>query len=176
MENIIRIEIAGKTLIGSLYWSGISVVPVILLAYLFNGLYVVFTAGIYIKEKSIYVPLITGAGAIVNILFNFLLIPSIGMMGAAIALLASYIVMALGLYFVTQKFYKIFYERKKIVFIFSSLLIFGAVYYFLYFNNELILIYKFLILILFLVSVSFFVLDKKEIHFIKNKFLRRKPG
>jgi O-antigen/teichoic acid export membrane protein len=174
MDNIIRLEIFGKHLIGPLYWSGVIVVPVILFAYLFNGLYVVFTAGIYIKEKSIYVPLVTGAGAVINIISNIILIPVIGMMGAAVSVLASYIVMSAGLYFVTQKFYNISYEKKKIVLIFFFILLFGSVYYYLYFNNELILIYKLLLLILFLLSVTIFVVDKKEIHFLKNKFLNRK--
>jgi len=172
IDNIIRFEIFGKTIIGPDYWSGVTVVPVILFAYMFNGLYVVFTAGIYIKEKSIYVPLITGAGAVVNIISNFILIPVLGMMGAALSVLASYIVMAAGLYFVTQKFYKINYEKKKIAIIFLLILLFGAIYYFLYYNIEIILIYKFLLLILFLASISFFVIDKKEIEFIKNKFSR----
>ena len=172
IDDIVKLEIFGRTIIGPLYWSGVDIVPVILFAYLFNGLYVVFTAGVYIKEKSIYVPLITGLGAIINIIVNFLLIPLMGMMGAAFATLASYFVMASGLYFVTQKFYKIRYEQKKIVLIFSFILLFGSIYYFLYYNNELILIYKFLILILFLISISFFVLDKKEIEFIRNKFSR----
>lgn len=172
IENIIRIEIFGKTLIGSLYWSGIDIVPVILFAYMFNGIYVVFTAGIYIKEKSIYVPLITLAAAAVNIISNFVLIPVTGMMGAAVSLLVSYIVMSAGLYFVTQKFYNINYERKKIALIFLFILLFGSVYYFLYYNDELILIYKFLLLILFLVSISFFVIEKKEIQFLKDKFSR----
>jgi O-antigen/teichoic acid export membrane protein len=172
IDNIIRFEIFGKTIIGQDYWSGVTVVPVILFAYMFNGLYVVFTAGIYIKEKSIYVPLITGAGAVVNIISNFILIPVLGMMGAALSVLASYIVMAAGLYFVTQKFYKINYEKKKIAIIFLLILLFGAIYYFLYYNIEIILIYKFLMLILFLASILFFVIDKKEIEFIKNKFSR----
>ena len=172
IDNIIRFEIFGKTIIGPDYWSGVTVVPVILFAYMFNGLYVVFTAGIYIKEKSIYVPLITGAGAVVNIISNFILIPVLGMMGAALSVLASYIVMAAGLYFVTQKFYKINYEKKKIAIIFLLILLFGAIYYFLYYNIEIILIYKFLLLILFLASILFFVIDKKEIEFIKNKFSR----
>jgi O-antigen/teichoic acid export membrane protein len=172
IDNIIRFEIFGKTIIGPDYWSGVTVVPVILFAYMFNGLYVVFTAGIYIKEKSIYVPLITGAGAVVNIISNFILIPVLGMMGAALSVLASYIVMAAGLYFVTQKFYKINYEKKKIAIIFLLILLFGAIYYFLYYNIEIILIYKFLMLILFLASILFFVIDKKEIEFIKNKFSR----
>jgi len=174
IDNIIRLQIFGKTLIGPLYWSGIDIVPVILFAYLFNGLYVVFTAGIYIKEKSIYVPLITGIGAAVNIVSNFILIPIMGMMGAAISVLASYFVMSSGLYIVTQKFYKISYEKKKIALIFFFIILTGTIYYLLLYNNQLFLIYKFLLLILFLASVSFFIIDKEEIKFLINKIKSRK--
>ena len=173
IDNIIRFEIFGRTIIGSLYWSGVDIVPVILFAYMFNGLYVVFTAGVYIREKSIYVPIITGAGAVVNIVSNFILIPLIGMMGAALSVLASYIVMAAGLYIVTQKFYKIEYEKKKIELIFLLILIFGCVYYFLYYNEQLFLIYKFFLLILFLVSILFFVFGEEERKFLINKFVRK---
>src|SRR5690606_36017293 len=174
IEDIIKLEIFGRTIIGPDYWSGVIVVPVILFAYIFNGIYVVFTAGIYIKEKSIYVPLITGAGAAVNIISNFILIPVAGMMGAAISVVLSYIVMAGGLYFVTQKFYYIEYELKKIALIFFLIFLFGFVYYYLYFNNQLVLIYKFMLLIFFMISLYLFVISKDEITFVKNKFLKNK--
>ncbi len=173
IDNFVKLEIFGRTIIGSAYWSGLNIVPVILLAYLFNGLYVVFTAGIYIKEKSIYVPLITGIAAVVNIVINFILIPVMGIMGAALATLASYFVMSIGLYLVTQKFYKIEYEKKKISLIFSILTITGIIYYILYNSNQLFLVYKFLILILFLASILFFVLGKEERNFLTNKFVKR---
>lgn len=173
ISDIVKVEIFGKTLIGSLYWDGLNIIPVVLLAYLFYGMYVVFTAGIYIKEKSIYVPVITGIAAAVNITANILLIPLLGIMGGAVSHLISYIIMAAGLYLVTQKFYRIEYERKKIAMVFLLIILFGAVYYFLLSINELILIYKFLLVILFLVSVLFFTTDKKEIQFLKNKFTRK---
>lgn len=173
IDNIVKLEIFGRTIIGSAYWSGLNIVPVVLLAYLFNGLYVVFTAGIYIKEKSIYVPVITGISAVINIVINFILIPIMGIMGAALATLASYFVMSVGLYLVTQKFYKIQYETKKISLIFSVLIITGIIYYVLFSSGQLLLIYKFLILILFLASILFFVLSKEERNFLTGKFVKR---
>lgn len=173
INDVVRLEIFGRTLIGSSYWSGLNIVPVILLAYLFNGLYVVFTAGIYIKEKSMYVPMITGIGAAVNIVVNFVLIPVMGIMGAALATLASYFVMSVGLYLVTQKFYKINYEKKKVVLIFFFIMITGIIYYILYYNGQLFLIYKLLLLILFLVSILFFVMGKEERKFLINKIAKR---
>lgn len=74
ISDIAQIRIAGFSIIGSEYWSGLHIVPIVLLAYLINGMYSVFSAGIYIEEKSIYVPLLR-AGAVVNIIVNFLLIP-----------------------------------------------------------------------------------------------------
>ena len=90
-------------------------VPVILLAYLFNGIYVNLQAGMYIEEKTKYFPLVTGAGALVNVAVNLLLIPRLGIMGAALAVLASYMVMAAGLFFFAQRFYRIDYEYGKLL-------------------------------------------------------------
>jgi len=171
--DVITIHIFGRTIFGKAYLSGLYIVPVILLGYLFNGMYVVFNAGIFIKDKSIYVPLMTGIGAVVNIGVNFLLIPVWGMMGAAIATFAAYLSMAAGIYIVTQKFYKIEYELGKIVKIFAAIIITGVIYYALMLNGSLIFIYKIALLVLFCAIIYFFVIDKNEIAFIKRKLVRR---
>lgn len=171
IDDIVKVKIFGKTIIGSAYWNGLEIVPIILLAYLFNGLYVNFTSGIYIKEKSNYVPIVTGIGAVVNIGFNFILIPIFGLMGAAYTTLASYIVMAAGLFIVTQKFYPIQYEYIKLVKIFTSIIIVGICFYLLRSYNELTMLYKFLLLILFFVLMFFTkVFEKKEVIFLKSVF------
>jgi O-antigen/teichoic acid export membrane protein len=170
IDNIVAIPLLhGRTLIDSDYWSGLSIVPMILFGYLFNGLYVIFTAGIYIEEKSIYIPLITGIGAVVNIGVNFLLIPVWGLMGAAFATFAAYLVMAGGLYIITQKFYKIEYEIAKLTKIFIAILIVGGIYYYLYYTNHLLIIYKFILLIFFSAFIYFFVFEKKEIDFLRTR-------
>lgn len=170
IDNIVAIPIIhGRTLIDSAYWGGLAIVPIILFGYVFNGLYVIFAAGIYIEEKSIYIPLITGIGAAVNIGANFLLIPVWGIMGAALATLAAYLAMAIGLYFITQKFYKIEYEIAKLTRIFLAILIVGGIYYYLLYSNHLMLIYKFLLLIFFSLFLYIFVFEKKEIDFLRMK-------
>ena len=173
IDDIVKINFFGINLIGSAYWSGLVIVPVVLLGYLFNGLYVVFTAGIYIKEKSIYVPIVTGLGALVSVIVNLLLIPILGIMGAALAALASYIVMAAGLYIVTQKFYKIEYESVKMMSIFAIIFIAGGIYYWLQSIEALNLFYKCLILIFFVLVSSMVVFDKNELLILKNKFLKK---
>jgi len=115
VEDLVRIEIFGKHFFHPDYWSGVSIVPWILLGYVFNGTYVVFIAGAYLEKKTKFLPFITGVGAIVNIVVNFLLIPSMGIMGAALATLAAYGVMAIIMYFASQNFYPVHYEWSKVL-------------------------------------------------------------
>ncbi|MCB0726825.1 MAG: oligosaccharide flippase family protein [Ignavibacteriae bacterium] len=130
INDVVKMDLPfGFHLIGESYWAGLSIVPVILFAYLLNGLYVNFMAGIYIEKKTKYLPLITGLGAVSNVIANFILIPEFSYMGAAIATLISYLVMMSGLFYVSNKFYKINYEYKNIGLIFLSLFISTALYY-----------------------------------------------
>ncbi len=128
MDDFVKIRVFGHSLINQEYWPGLPIVPVVLLAYLFLGVYNNLIAGIYIKEKSRYLPAITFAGAGVNVIVNILLIPPLGMMGAAIATLAAYAAMALTLYIVVRRFYPVPYEWGRIGVILSC----GCVCYILY--------------------------------------------
>ncbi len=110
MNDFVRISIAGYYFIGSKYWTGLSIVPVILLAYIFTGMGTIFTAGLYIRKKTSWLPVISGTGAAVNIFANLLLIPAVGMMGAAVATLLSYVVMAALSFLLGQRVYRVPYE------------------------------------------------------------------
>ncbi|MBN1398399.1 MAG: polysaccharide biosynthesis C-terminal domain-containing protein [Bacteroidetes bacterium] len=134
IEDIVRINFFGRQFFPPVYWEGVEIVPWILLAYVFTGVYIVFVVGVYLEKKTKYLPLITGAGALLNIGANFVLIPLIGILGAALSTLLSYIVMAIGIYFASQKFYYVKYEWNKIIKIgVPALILFGA---FLLFRPE----------------------------------------
>ncbi len=178
ITDLAQLKIAGFSLVGAQYWAGLQIVPIILLAYLINGMYSVFSAGIYIEEKSIYVPFITGTGALVNVVVNFLLIPVLSFTGAAIATLASYFVMALGYYYVTQKFFKVKYELKRIGHIFIAIILVGVLYYYLHSTGNLLFPFKLILLILFTLYIYFVAVNRDEINLIKKKFAesRRKKN
>ncbi len=101
-EQIVAIEVPvlNATLINSEYWIGLEIVPLLLLAYWFQGWYINFSSGIFIKEKTSVLYKITLLGAGITLATNLALIPYFGMMGSAAATLASYGVMAfvLGVY------------------------------------------------------------------------------
>jgi O-antigen/teichoic acid export membrane protein len=178
ITDIAQIKFSGFSLIGSEYWAGLHIVPFILLAYLINGMHTIFSAGIYIEEKSIYVPVITGIGALINIAVNFLLIPVLSLTGAAIAALVSYIFIGLGYYYVAQKFFNVKYELKRIGHIFTAILLVGVVYYLLDSMGNLQFYYKVILLILFSLYIYFVAVNRNEINLIKNKFAesRRKKN
>jgi O-antigen/teichoic acid export membrane protein len=50
IEDIVRIRLFGGHFIGSEYWGGLKIVPVILLAYVFTGAYVNFVVGVYLEK------------------------------------------------------------------------------------------------------------------------------
>jgi O-antigen/teichoic acid export membrane protein len=155
----------------------LGMVPIILFAYLINGIYVIFSAGIYIEEKSLYVPFITGGGAAINIITNILLIPVFGIYGAALATLAAYLVMAIGYFIVTQKFYHIYYEWDKILKIFIGLLLTAVIYYLYTFESYYIaLAEKLVLLTAFILYLYFIAVDRKEIKLIRSKLKESKEA
>ncbi|GAB4291639.1 MAG: oligosaccharide flippase family protein [Ignavibacteriaceae bacterium] len=174
INDIIHFNIGGYTLIGRQYWEGLYIVPVVLLAYIFNGFYVIFTAGVFIKEKSIYLPVVTGLGALVNIIANFILIPVIGIMGAALATLLSYFCMAAGLYIVNQKVYRIKFEFRKVFSVFLLITLSAVIYYYLLFNGYLNFSLKIVLFLFYSVSVFVFVFEKREVNFLLEKLKKRK--
>ncbi|MCW8848609.1 MAG: polysaccharide biosynthesis C-terminal domain-containing protein, partial [Melioribacteraceae bacterium] len=151
IDNLARIEFFhGKTLIGQDYLVGIYIVPVVLLSFVFYGLYINFIAGIYLEEKTKYLPLITGIGAVVNIISNLLLVPQIGIMGGALSTLFSYVLMSIGIFIVSQRFYKINYEYDIIFKVLGLILFISIIYYYLYFFQSLTYLYKIALLILYI--------------------------
>lgn len=173
ISELVKINFAGYYLLGEKYWSGISIVPIILLGYFFNGLYVVFSAGIYIEEKSIFAPIVTGLGALVNVVVNYALIPWINIIGAALATLASYVVMAAGYYIVTQKYYHIHYEYGKILKMFFAIAVIGLFLYSSLLSLDSLILYRIILVVAYILYILFFVFDKKEFQFIKKNFLKR---
>ncbi len=165
-----KIQISGYSLIGTLYWGGLYIVPIILFSYLINGMYIIFSAGIYIEEKSIYVPLVTGIGAATNVAVNFSLIPILGITGAALATLVSYVVMAAGYFIVTQKFYNINYEYKRIAKVFAGIFLTAVFYYLLIYYQSATLLLKTAIMIGYFLYLYFIAMDRDEIRLIKQKF------
>jgi len=96
------------------FYGAYKVVPLIALSYILLGCFSILFVGAGLQKKTKYIPLITGTGAVVNLGLNYLLIPSHGMMGAAVATVISYLLLPIGSYFVSRRYYPIKYEWGRV--------------------------------------------------------------
>jgi len=76
------------------YWLGLPIVPVILLGYIFSGMYAIVTAGLYIEHRTNVLAWIAAAGALLNLLVCIVAAPRWGMVSVAWATPAAYAFMA----------------------------------------------------------------------------------
>lgn len=111
----------------SSYWVAMKVVPLIILANFFLGIYTNLSIWYKLIDKTYIGAYISLVGAIITLLLNFLLIPSMSYYGSAIATLAAYGSMMFISYYLGNKYYPIPYDLKKISGYLSLSIIFSAV-------------------------------------------------
>jgi O-antigen/teichoic acid export membrane protein len=115
IPDLVTFPFFGKPLIHPAYWGGLGLVPVVLWAYVFNGLYINFLAPVIIRKRTGYIMGATLLGAGMNVAANLLLIPRFGMLGAAWATFAAYTCMALFMHLAGRGFYAVPYEWGRVL-------------------------------------------------------------
>ncbi|MFC1606337.1 lipopolysaccharide biosynthesis protein [Candidatus Latescibacterota bacterium] len=93
------------------------IIPFVSLAYLLYGFYIIMLAGIFIREKTKFLPLAPMAGALLNVGFNIFLIPRYGIIGAAITTVIAYCTMVFILFAISRKVYRVSYEYGRLGFV-----------------------------------------------------------
>ncbi|MBI5326314.1 MAG: oligosaccharide flippase family protein [Ignavibacteriae bacterium] len=174
---IIGMPFVGGKFINPVYWSGIGIIPIILGAYYFNGVYNNFAAGFHIEKKTEYLPIAIGIAAISNIALNFILIPIFNYWGAAFATLGAYIISSVVLFLFLKKVYPIKYEfRRIIIIIVTTILIYvitsWVTQYFSLWISFGIRIIALIVFVIMLRLFGFFTND--EIKKLKSLFIREK--
>lgn len=99
-----------KLFIGEDFRAGLGVVPVLLLANLFLGVYVNLSVWYKLTDRTLTGAVVSVGGAALTIVLNVLLIPKFGYVASAWATLACYVSMALVSYWLGQKYYPVPYE------------------------------------------------------------------
>ncbi len=90
------------------------VVPIVALAYVLHGAFLLTSIGIAVAKQARWYPLITLASAVTNVAGNLLLIPHFGMLGAAWATVAAYAVMAGMGYAISRRLYPLPLESGRL--------------------------------------------------------------
>ncbi len=97
------------------YWEASRIVPIIALSYVFLGFQYFFQVGINLTKKTKFRALAVGGSALLNLILNYLLIPSYAALGAALATLFSFMVMAMVTHYFSQRLYPVRYELSKLL-------------------------------------------------------------
>jgi len=105
-----------KYFIGSSFHEGLKIVPVILFANLMLGVF--FNLSIWYKLKNLtwYGAMLTGIGAVITLVVNWIFVPEFGYIASAWAHFVCYSVMIVISYFMGNKFLRIEYDLKRILF------------------------------------------------------------
>lgn len=171
----VNLDVIGPLFLrGEGYGRGLTIVPVLLLGYLFLGIYYNLSIWFKITDKTKYSLYITLVGAVVTLLVIFVLIPVLGFMGAALSTLLSYLTMTIICYIIGQKYYPIPYQTKKgIIYLFTA---FGLGYMGFFVDLEPPFL-RFLVQNTFVLAYALIIIlmEKKELYLIFNSLISRKP-
>ena len=142
------------------YWEAMTVVPILLLAYLFLGIYHNLSVWYKITDRTKFGAYISIFGALITLLINIIFIPKFGYMASATATLFAYATMAVTSYTLGKKHYAIPYNLKKIGLYLAMSIIFSGLSFYVFRGHYFIGI----LLILILITVIWI----KEKNFLKQ--------
>lgn len=106
----LNIDILGHFMLSKAYRVGLEVVPILLLANLFLGVYYNLAFWFKLTDKTHFGTLITFIGAALTVGLNVWLIPQMGYLGCAYAFLVSSIAMCVVCYLLGEKYYSVPYQ------------------------------------------------------------------
>ena len=106
-------------IIGKNFRSGIYIVPYLLIAYFFLGVFYNLSTWYKVTDNTRYATYISIAGAVATVISTYLLIPRFDILAGALGTIVGYGSMSLFSYIIGQKIYKIPYNIIKIGIYFS---------------------------------------------------------
>ena len=108
------------------YWEAMAVVPILLLAYLFLGVYHNLSVWYKVTDRTKFGAYISIFGALITLVVNGVFISQFNYMASAVATLSAYFTMMLLSYYFGKKHYPIPYNLKKIALYISLTILFSA--------------------------------------------------
>lgn len=159
IKEIVAFEIMGRHIIAQNYWAGITVVPLILAAYLFNGIYINFHPAIFYTGKTWVISIVVGIAAIINVVLNLILIPQVGMIGAGVSSLSAYVFMAISTYMIVRRWMQVPYEWVNLSIMFILTLALTIIFFTI--GIQMIWL-KLVIIFVYILIVLFFIYPRKR--------------
>jgi O-antigen/teichoic acid export membrane protein len=104
-----------KYFVGDEFRAGLDVVPILLLANLFLGIYVNLSIWYKLTDRTLMGAFVSLAGAALTIVLNVWWIPEFDYVGSAWATLACYASMAIASYLLGRHYYPVAYDIKRVL-------------------------------------------------------------
>jgi O-antigen/teichoic acid export membrane protein len=104
-----------KYFVGEEFRAGLEVVPILLLANLFLGIYVNLSIWYKLTDRTLLGAFVSVGGAALTIALNIWWIPQFGYVGSAWATLACYASMAIVSYLLGRHYYPVAYDVKRVL-------------------------------------------------------------
>jgi len=162
-----------KYLVGSGYWAGLRVIPIVMLAEIFMGIYFNLSFWYKLIDQTYWGAVFSLIGCAVLILFNVLFIPRMSYMACAWGGFAGYGVAMVLSYLVGQKKYPINYDLKAIgCYALLAAALYAAAYFVKIDNVVLRLAYRSVLLLVFVAYIVWRDLPLKNIPFV-NRLVRK---
>ena len=117
------------------YWEAMPIVPIILLAAFFLGIYHNLSVWYKVTDKTRFGAFISVVGAIITISINFIFIPKFGYMASAVATLLAYGTMMVLSYYFGKSRYPIPYNFRKIIFYLGISILFSVLSFYVFKRN-----------------------------------------
>lgn len=152
-----------KYFVGKAYWSGLKVVPILLLANMFLGIYYNLSIWYKLSNKTIAGAWITVIGAAITLVINYFFIPKFSYMACAWATFLCYGSMMVVSFVWGQKNYRVPYAWKKLVaYIVISVVLYGVYELFNHFGLGTWANRGFAVILLGLFGLMILNVEKKE--------------
>ncbi|MEQ3232622.1 lipopolysaccharide biosynthesis protein [Bacteroides cellulosilyticus] len=162
-----------RHVIGRDYWDGLRVVPIVMAAEIFMGIYFNLSFWYKLIDETRWGAYFSLTGCTILILMNVFLIPKYGYIACAWAGFTGYVVAMLLSYFVGQKKYPIQYDLKAIgMYVLLAAVLYVAAEYVPIDNIYLRMAYRTVLLLLFVAYVVKRDLPLSQIP-ILNRFIRK---
>ncbi len=97
------------------YVEGAKVVPLIVASFVLYGVYYYTAIGVQVRKKTYFLPLGIGVAAAINLFLGLSLVPRMGISGAALAKVVAYAALAVVMWAVSQRLYRVPYDLAKFV-------------------------------------------------------------
>lgn len=141
------------------YWEAMKVVPMIILANFFLGIYHNLSVWYKLTDKTKMGAYISIIGAVLTLVLNYSLIPKYSYMGSAVATLVAYGSMMIISYWLGRKYYYIPYDMKKIGIYLTASTLLSYVYFYHFREN-------------YFVGIGFIFLFSGVIYYLEKNTLK----